>query len=395
MRLKYDTIVIGAGASGLFCAKALADKKDDVLVIEKMDQPGLKLLITGGGMCNITRDEASYEMLKHYGQNGRFLGSAYSNLSPEDTVNFFSKKGVDCFARDDHKVFPRSKKASTILKALCDGSFPIVYSTAVTSIIKEDKEFVINDTYRCNYLVISTGGITYPNLGSTGDGYNLAKSLGHKIVDQKPTLTSLKVVNEDLKMIEGISLNNVTISVPKKKGKNKFYELTGDFLFTRNGISGPTVLDISRYCETGMVIKLNLNEKVEPVSVNQKLSNVIKRDTNLPSRLIDYILKRENIEDIEASNTKKANWIKINEKLSCWKMEISLKGTVKMGMSTEGGISLKEIDSKSFESKKCDNLFFTGEVMDYSGDCGGYSLQACWSTAYTAALTIDKRTKEQ
>jgi predicted Rossmann fold flavoprotein len=395
MRLKYDTIVIGAGASGLFCAKALADKKDDVLVIEKMDQPGLKLLITGGGMCNITRDEASYEMLKHYGQNGRFLGSAYSNLSPEDTVNFFSKNGVDCFARDDHKVFPRSKKASTILNTLCDGSFPVVYSTAVTSIIKEDKEFVINDTYRCNYLVISTGGITYPNLGSTGDGYNLAKSLGHKIVDQKPTLTSLQVVNEDLKMIEGISLNNVTISVPKKKGKNKFHELTGDFLFTRNGISGPTVLDISRYCETGMVIKLNLNEKVEPVSVNQKLSNVIKRDTNLPSRLIDYILKRESIEDIEASNTKKANWIKINEKLSCWKMEISLKGTVKMGMSTEGGISLKEIDSKSFESKKCDNLFFTGEVMDYSGDCGGYSLQACWSTAYTAALTIDKRIKEQ
>ncbi|MFA6864828.1 MAG: NAD(P)/FAD-dependent oxidoreductase, partial [Sphaerochaetaceae bacterium] len=125
------------------------------------------------------------------------------------------------------------------------------------------------------------------------------------------------------------------------------------------------------------------------------LSNVIKKDTNLPSRLIDYILKRESIDDIEASNTKKANWIKINEKLSCWKMEISLKGTVKMGMSTEGGISLKEIDSKSFESKKCDNLFFTGEVMDYSGDCGGYSLQACWSTAYTAALTIDKRIKEQ
>lgn len=393
MKLKYDTIIIGAGASGLFCAKSLADKKNEVLVLEKMDRPGLKLLITGGGMCNITRDQESFEMLKHYGSKSRFLGKAYSNLSPSNVIDFFAKNGVETIAREDHKVFPKSKKAMNVLDALNDGSYPIIYNFEVDEIKKKDELFVINDLYSCNHLVISTGGITYPTTGSTGDGYKMARSLGHNIVEMKPTLTSLKVISEDLKMIQGISLKNVTISVPKKKGKNKYHTLTNDFLFTGNGISGPAVLDISRYCETGMIIKLNLNEIVEPVSVNQKLSNIIKKKTELPSRLINYILKNENIDDIEASQTKKISWQKLNNKLSDWRMEISLKGAIKMGMSTEGGVETTKIDNKTFESKICDNLYFTGEVMDYSGDCGGYSLQACWSTAYTVAISIDNKNK--
>jgi predicted Rossmann fold flavoprotein len=395
MRTKYDTIIIGAGASGLFCAKSLADKKNDVLVLEKMDRPGLKLLITGGGMCNITRDQESFEMLKHYGPKGRFLGKAYSNLSPSNVIDFFAKNGVETFAREDHKVFPKSKKAINVLNALDDESYPITYNFEVDEIKKVENLFIINDLYSCKNLAISTGGITYPSTGSTGDGYKMARSLGHNIVDMKPTLTSLKIVNEDLKMIEGIALKNVTISVPKEKGQKKYYSLTNDFLFTGNGISGPAVLDISRYCETGMIIKLNLNEIVEPISINQKLSNIIKKKTDLPSRLIDYILKSEGIDDIEASQTKKISWQKLNNRLSDWKMEISLKGATKMGMSTEGGIETSQIDNKTFESKVCDNLYFTGEIMDYSGDCGGYSLQACWSTAYTVALAIDSKNKNQ
>jgi predicted Rossmann fold flavoprotein len=393
MRLTYNTIIIGAGASGLFCAKSLADKKDDVLVLEKMDRPGLKLLITGGGMCNITRDQASFEMLKHYGTKGKFLGKAFSNLSPSDVIEFFDRNGVETFAREDHKVFPKSKRAMSILNTLNDGSYPIVYNFEANEIKKKNDKFIINDLYSCKNLVISTGGITFPTTGSTGDGYKIAKDFGHNLVEMKPTLTSLKVVSEDLKMIEGISLKNVTISVPKKKGKNKYHSLTDDFLFTKNGISGPGVLDISRYCESGMIIKISLNEIVDPVSVNQKLSNIIKKKTNLPSRLIDYILQSEGIEDIEASQTKKISWQKLNNKLNDWRMEISLKGTIKMGMSTEGGVATNNIDNTTFESKICDNLYFTGEVMDYSGDCGGYSLQACWSTAYTVALAIDNKNK--
>lgn len=394
MRLKYETLIIGAGASGLFCAKSLADKKNDVLVLEKMDKPGIKLLITGGGMCNITRDQESFEMLKHYGNKGRFLGKAFSNLSPSDVIDFFDKNGVATFAREDHKVFPKSKRAISVVNALDDGSYPIIYNFSVEDIKKKDDLFIINDLYSCNNLVITTGGITYPTTGSTGDGYKFAKSFGHNLVEMKPTLTSLKVVSEDLKDIEGISLKNVTISVPKKKGNNKYYSLTDDFLFTKNGISGPGVLDISRYCESGMTIKLCLNEVVDPVSVNQKLSNIIKKKTDLPSRLIDYILKSEGIDDIEASQTKKVSWQKLNNRLNNWRMEISLKGAIKMGMSTEGGVATNTIDNTTFESKICNNLYFAGEIIDYSGDCGGYSLQACWSTAYTVALAITNKNKD-
>ncbi|MBK5200721.1 MAG: aminoacetone oxidase family FAD-binding enzyme [Spirochaetaceae bacterium] len=390
MRLIYNTIVIGAGASGLFCAKSLTEMKIDTLVLEKMDRPGLKLLITGGGMCNITRDEPSYEMLKHYGDKGHFLGSAFSNLPPEEVIKSFKKKGVDTFAREDHKVFPQSKKAIDVLYSLCDESYPIIFNICVEKIIKDEDNFIINDTYKAKHIVIATGGVTYPLTGSTGDGYAIASSLGHKIINAKPSLTQIKIVSEDLSDIEGISLANVTVSVPKSKGK-KYHELTGDFLFTRLGITGPVILDSSRYCESGMLIKINLNERVEPSGANIKLSNLIKKETSLPSRFIDYILKSESIEDIEASQTKKVNWQRLNNKLSNWVMEISLKGTNKIGMSTEGGVTTKEIDSKTFESKICENLYFTGEVMDYSGDCGGYNLQACWSTAYSVAKAISEK----
>lgn len=392
MKLTYNTIVIGAGASGLFCAKSLSKLKVDTLVIEKMDRAGLKLLITGGGMCNLTRNEASFEMLKHYGDKARFLGSAFSNLSPYDVIKFFKDNGVETFAREDKKVFPTSKEASDILYSLNDGSYPIVYNTCVESVIKEDDYFLINNTFKAKNIVIATGGITYPLTGSTGDGYPIAASLGHSIINAKASLTQLKIVSENLSDIEGISLENVSVSVPKKNNK-KYHELTGDFLFTRHGISGPVVLDISRYCESGMIIKINLNKNIEPSSQNIKLSNFLKRETSLPSRLIDYILKSENIDDIEASQTKKVNWQKINNKLKNWELEISLKGTNKMGMSTEGGVNTKEIDNKTFESKKCANLYFVGEVMDYSGDCGGYNLQACWSTAYSVSKAIAEKHK--
>lgn len=392
MKLTYNTIVIGAGASGLFCAKSLSKFKIDTLVIEKMDRAGLKLLITGGGMCNLTRNEASFEMLKHYGDKARFLGNAFSNLSPNDVIKFFKDNGVETFAREDKKVFPTSKEASDILYSLNDGSYPIVYNTCVESVIKEEDYFLINNTFKAKNIVIATGGITYPLTGSTGDGYPIAASLGHSIINTKASLTQLKIVSENLSNIEGISLENVSVLVPKKNTK-KYHELTGDFLFTKNGISGPVVLDISRYCESGMVIKLNLNKNIEPSSQNIKLSNFLRRETSLPSRLIDYILQSENIDDIEASQTKKINWQKINNKLKNWELEISLKGTNKMGMSTEGGVNTKEIDNKTFESKKCSNLYFVGEVMDYSGDCGGYNLQACWSTAYSVSKAIAEKHK--
>jgi len=386
---EYNTIIIGAGPAGLFLAKNLAENNIKTLVIEKMVAPGKKLLITGGGMCNLSRDESTQVFLNHYGTASRFLGNSFANLSPSDTVKWFEERNLPLFTREDDKIFPKSKKAEDVLNTLLDDKFDLITDYKIENIIKENDYFILDNKYKSINLVIATGGMSYPSTGATGDGYNYAKLFKHSIIAPRASLASFKIISEDVSQIEGISLQNVTITFDNLYlKKKKVLKNTDDLIFTRIGISGPVVLDISKYATTEQTISLNFNKQIEKESNNKMLSNSIKMQTGLPSRFINYLLNTLSLKDDKTINISKKKINIINEKLKKWDFQISLKGQLKGAMSTEGGINLKEVDKKTLQSKLCDHLYFCGEVLDYSGDCGGYNLQACWSTAYSVYLSI-------
>jgi len=393
--IKYNTIIIGAGASGLFLAKNLAENNIKTLVIEKMDSPAKKLLISGGGMCNLSRNNTSYEFLKHYDNANKFLGPSFSILSPEKTQTWFIERGLDLITREDGKIFPKSKNAQSILDLLLDKKYELLTNTKVEKIEKDNNSFIVNSKYYCDNLVIATGGLSYPSTGSTGDGYTLAKTFKHSVVELKPALSSFKVTSENVAEIEGISLNDVTISFSNIiKNKKKTFKNQNDLIFTKFGISGPVVLDISRFANFNQTIFLNLNKEIKKENSNKLLSTSIKHQTKLPSRLVNHILKSLNINDDLCSNISNKKINLINEKLKRWEMEVSLKNQIKNAMATSGGINLNEVDNKTLESKLINNLYFCGEVLDFCGDCGGYNLQACWSTAYSVATSIINKSNQ-
>ncbi|MGD6731089.1 MAG: NAD(P)/FAD-dependent oxidoreductase [Pleomorphochaeta sp.] len=390
----YNTIIIGGGASGLFLAKNLAENNINTLVIEKMDSPAKKLLITGGGMCNLTRDNSSFEFLKHYDTANKFLGPSFALLSPQDTQSWFKNRGLDLITREDGKIFPKSRNAKSVLDLLLDSNYTLLNNTKVESIKKEDDFFIVNDLYKATNVVLACGGMSYPSTGSTGDGYDLARKLNHTVIDLKPGLASFKITNEDVSEIEGISLKDVTISFNDMySNKKKIRKNTDDLIFTRIGISGPVVLDISKYAKHNQKIYLNLNCQIQKESTNKLLSTSIRHQTQLQSRLANYLLKSLNINDDICENISKKKVNQINEKLKRWELEISLKGQLKGAMATSGGINLKEVDNKTLESKIVNNLYFCGEILDFCGDCGGYNLQACWSTAFSVSTSIKNKTK--
>lgn len=386
---EYNTIIIGAGPAGLFLAKNLAENNIKTLVIEKMISPGKKLLITGGGMCNLTRTDNTQDFLEHYGTASRFLGNSFSNLSPYDTVSWFEKRNLPLYSRDDKKIFPKSKKSEDVLNTLLDNRYDLITNYKIDIIKKDDNYYIIDELYKAKNLVIATGGMSYPATGSTGDGYVYAKQFNHSIITPRASLASFKIISEDVEKIEGIALTNVTVSLENKYlKKKKIQKNTDDLIFTRIGVSGPVILDISKYATTEQTISLNFNKKIEKEFNNKLLSTSIKQQTGLPTRFITYLLNSISIKDDTTVNISKKKINIINEKLKKWDFQISLKGQLKGAMSTEGGIKLNEVDKKTLQSKLSDHLYFCGEVLDYSGDCGGYNLQACWSTAYSVFLNI-------
>lgn len=389
---EYNTIIIGGGASGLFLAKNLAEQGIKTLVIEKMDTPAKKLLITGGGMCNLTRNDEVHELLNHYGKAKQFLGPSFSQFSAKDTIKWFEKRGVKLFTREDDKIFPQSKNAQTILNCLLDKDYDIETKYKITKVEKISNYFLIDNVFKSKNLVLATGGLSYPSTGSTGDGYHFAKLFKHSINELRPALASFKITSEDVSQIEGIALKNVTISfVNYYDKKQKIQKNTDDLIFTKIGISGPVVLDISKYATTDQKVYLNLNTQIKKDNSNKKISTLIKNQTSLPTRLIIYLLNSLEIKDNISKELSKKNINKINEKLKRWELTISLKNQLKNAMTTEGGVKLTEINNKTLESKLCPNLFFCGEILDFSGDCGGYNLQACWSSAYSIYQEIIKK----
>ncbi len=398
---EIETIIIGAGPAGLMAASALPGS---ALVLEKKPEAGLKLLISGSGQCNLTHSGANEELLTHFGNKSRFLKSSIYSFSNSEVSVFFESKNVPLVTREDGKVFPASFSSRDILNCLLNAvrsaGNRIEYKSAVKRIKKSDNCFSVETdsaSYRCSSLIIATGGKSWPDTGSSGDGYTLAESLGHPVVKPEPALAPVKIKNHRLAGLSGISFQDISISL--WRGGKKADDFTGDMLITHNGLSGPAILDNSRYLRAGDILKISFFKLPENMAVfRDRIRNAGKQSVkkflqgfNLPGRLLDHIISMamtsadKNCADADSTEIKQ-----LFAYITAYPAEIASKGGFDTAMVTAGGIDTLFVDPRTMESKIHSGLFFAGEVLDVDGDSGGYNIQAAFSTGYKAAETIKK-----
>ncbi len=400
---EYDVIVIGTGPAGLFCAANLAPGR--VLVLEKMKLPGRKLLLAGSGQCNLTHAGDVKTFTANYGDHGNFVKPSLMACSNQAVTDFFEHRCIPLFTNENGKVFPVSLLADDVLDALlsaCDeAGVEINYSEGVKSITPNTNGYSVETSfgvYRAKYVVIATGGISYPGTGSTGDGYALAESLGHTIVSPEPALTPVYVDDHPLKDLSGISLP-AKVSI-WREGK-KLLTREGDLLITRFGYSGPVILDASRWMRAGDLLKIAFTplspQEVDALLKERTAASGGKQIQNLlsglscPDRLIRALVEASGIPEGTTGGqfTSKMRAALI-ENLTGFPVSISRMGDFHAAMCTAGGVALSEINKKTCESKIAPGIFFAGEVMDLDGDTGGYNIQAAFSTGFVAAKTILK-----
>lgn len=379
----YPVIVVGGGASGLFFSHLVKES----LLLEKMDQCGIKLLVTGNGACNITHSEDIESFVTHYYDKRSFVSPSLYSLSPTNLRKEFLSLGVETYVRSDGKVFPISMKSSDIRDSLLSKIKNIKYNSEVVSIKKENDEYIVNtkeESYRAKIVVVATGGKSLERSGSNGSGYALLSSLGHTIIKPRASLVEIKV-KEDISELEGISLDDVTLKI----GKSSF---NGSVIFTHAGLSGPASLNISHYMDLSDSLVISLFPFTQDMlkKENGKLTiiNGLRNITSLPHRLLSFLFPfgKKQI----ASATKEE--IKtIVEKLNRWELKIKNIDDFNKAMVTRGGVDTKEINNKTMESKINKNLYVLGELLDVDGECGGYNLNFAFASAYAAAQDIKKK----
>ncbi|MCX6700389.1 MAG: NAD(P)/FAD-dependent oxidoreductase [Methanomicrobiales archaeon] len=403
-----DVIIIGAGPAGLFCAANAASTGKNVLVIEKNPTPGKKLLLAGSGQCNITHEGPIHDFFSHYGDHGPFIKPALMNFPNSALISFFREHGLDMVTTATGKVFPATLKSTDVLHILeqeCSTyGVTMQYHSPVQEVRHTGGQFfvVTRDTIYCgNSLVIATGGVSYPGTGSTGDGYHFASSLGHTIVGPAPALSPVIADGYQFGDLAGISFESLHFSLwrsGKKVGSHR-----GDLLFTHQGLSGPGILDYSRFIHPRDTIRLSF---AGPVSKDQfvkdltekiathPVSNVktIVLQYKVPERLVATLLKLSGVpDDLTCAHLTKQQRNTLVTNLLEFPVIVAKLGGFNEAMVTGGGVSLQEIDPKSMESRLVQGLYFAGEVIDIDGDTGGYNLQAAFSTGYLAANAIITR----
>ena len=395
--MKYDVIIIGGGAAGLFCASSASPCTG--LILDKSKTTALKLLMSGSGQCNLTHGGDIKEFLNEYGAQGRKIRTILYKYSNLKVMDFFKDAGLPLFIRDDLKVFPKSLKAMDVKNILLSkaqsNGFEINTSVDVTKIQKTENGYIVNEKYECSKLVIATGGASYPITGSDGQIYKVLTNLDLQIVPLKPALVPVFVQDYPYSALAGISFKDINISVVSQIK----HTITGDLLLTHTGFSGPAILSLSRYANPGDKLLIDFsnikdtgttgNAKLDCSGVSKSIANVLTDKTGLPKRFIGELLSRRNIAESTKASTlaqKTVNsiWGDIREAT----FSISGTGGYKEAMVTAGGISLNEISPKSMESKKHPGLYLIGEVLDVDGNTGGYNLQFAFSSGYIAAQHI-------
>lgn len=395
----------------MMAAISAASNQDEVTLIEKNEHLGRKILLTGGGRCNLTNICASEDLIDHFSKTGNFLRDAFNIFDNKDLVSYLDERGLETKVEEDGRVFPVTDKASSVLdllekelgklkvKVLTNKSVRevIVSKNTVKGILCKD-----GDTIRAEKIIIATGGLSYAVTGSTGDGIKMAEKLGHTIVPLRPGLAALTLENTFPERLEGVALNDVKLVF--RSGKKKVVSKKGSIIFTKNGVSGPVTLSSSSRVidwlaegkkvslEIDIMPTLDLREAEEMIikkisEFSQKdLKNILKEF--VPVRFSELLLELSKI-----PQDKKASQLATKERKDLIMLFKGLKFDVANTVSfekaqiTRGGVSTKEIDPKTMKSKKVQGLYFAGEMIDIDGSCGGFNLQAAFSTGYLAGLS--------
>ena len=404
--MTYDGIIIGGGPAGMFAAITAAQRGQKVLLLERNDRLGKKLLITGKGRCNVTNDCSEQEVLQNTPRNGRFLYSAMAAFPPEKAKAFFESHGCALKTERGNRVFPVTDKAQSVLDCLQNElrrQRVTVKTARVREIVTVEGRAVgvktQNDVILASWVILATGGASYPTTGSTGDGYEMAEKLGHTIVPAVGSLVPLETAGSDCQDMQGLALRNVGVKLLNAKGK-VLYKDFGELLFTHFGISGPTVLSASCHLK-GEGCRLVIDLK--PALEDSKLDDRILRDMEmyknramenalidlLPKSMIPVVLRRLEIDPaMQANSLTKQKRRALVELLKAFSVEIVGKRPVAEAIITSGGVKVSEIDPKTMESKKILGLYFAGEIIDCDAYTGGFNLQIAWATAYAAGTAV-------
>lgn len=402
-----DVIVVGGGPAGLFCAHTCAAAGKHVVILEKMPSSGRKLLISGSGQCNITHGGEISSFLVHYGDHGQFVRPALLQYPNRELIAFFRDRGLPMVSAEGGKVFPVTRKSSDILKILLAEctlqGVEIRCSEPVLSASTGDGRFLVTtgkEIYCADNLVIATGGASYPATGSSGDGYHLAEALGHRTIDIGPALAAVLVSDFPLKDLAGMSFENTPITLVHDG--RKLLKHHGDLLLTHTGLSGPGILDISRYIRPGDLVKVSFFPCQEPEQAKSTITELLMggkgitvarmlRDLSLPERLVKHLLGQAGIGSGQTcAHLTKGTRNALASMITGYSFPVRALEGFDRAMVTRGGVMLKELDPRTMESHLHRGLFFVGEVLDIDGDTGGYNLQFACSSGVVAGRSIAK-----
>ena len=404
--MKFDGIVIGGGPAGMFAAITAARRGQKVLLLEKNDRLGKKLLITGKGRCNVTNNCTSGEVLQNVPRNGRFLYSAMDAFPPAQVMDFFESNGCALKTERGNRVFPVSDRSQSVLDCL-KGQLRKTGVTVKTAKVKGI--LTVNgavsgvrtetETIDSRWVILAAGGVSYPATGSTGDGYAMAKALGHTVIEPEGSLVPLETIGSDCPDMQGLSLRNVSVKLVNNKGK-VLYKDFGELLFTHFGVSGPTVLSASAHLKgDGCKLLIDLKPALDEGKLNDRILRDLEQYQNrsmenaltdlLPRSMIPVVLRKLEIDPtMQANSLKKQQRRALVELLKAFPVEIKGKRPVAEAIITSGGVKTAEIDPKTMQSKKVPGLYFAGEIIDCDAYTGGFNLQIAWATAYAAGTAV-------
>ena len=406
--MKADVIVIGGGPAGMFAAITAARQGGKVILLERNDRLGKKLLITGKGRCNVTNDCEEQEVLQNIPRNGRFLYSAMAAMPPRALMKFIEDLGCPLKTERGNRVFPVSDKAISVLNCLQDELRRLhvtVRTARVREILTEEGcvRGVSTDAgvYEATKVILATGGVSYPTTGSTGDGYDMARSLGHTIIPAEGSLVPLETAGNDCPDMQGLSLRNVAVKLLNEKNK-VLYKDFGELLFTHFGVSGPTVLSASAHMKGNCRLVIDLKPALDEGKLDARILRDLEMYQNrsmenaltdlLPRSMIPVVLRRLSIDPaMQANSLTRQQRRSMVELLKAFSVEITKKRPVSEAIITSGGVKVSEIDPKTMESKLIPGLYFAGEIIDCDGYTGGFNLQIAWATAYAAGLAVSAK----